>query len=202
MWQLIPFSIEHSNKPEPVSTVLTQQATLERENVRQHLTLNWVDEQNPRRVVEKNTCNIVRDIGQNNFIMPIEGLHVIAPGNFLEVTAPLQYNEVAITNMAIIALMSGLNNAIFLQKVSFHPSLSPTFFEEIIALCKPFHSYAGPDYLILTNELLDPACLILPTGDRLTYIPSLRKESFRYEELSSEKYTNKKNAIRMLNGIN
>lgn len=202
MWQLIPFSIEHSNKPEPVSTVLTQLATLERENAHQHLTLNWVDEHNPRRVVGKNTCNIVRDIEQNNFIMPIEGLHVIAPGNFLDVTAPLQYNEVAITNMAIIALMSGLNNVIFLQKVSFHPSLSPTFFEELIALCKPFHSYAGPDYLILTNELLDPTCLILPTGDRLTYIPSLRKESFRYEELSSEKYTNKKDAIRILNGIN
>lgn len=201
MWQQTPFSIEHHNKPRPISTVLTILATREIENVRQQLILNWVDRQNPKRAVEKNTCNIIRNIEQSDFTTPIQGLHVIAQGNFLDATAPLQYNDVALTNMAVIALMSGLSNVIFLQKVSFHPSLSPTFFEELIYLCKPFHCYSGPDYLILTNEVLESERLILPSGDRLTYIPSMRRESFRYEELSEEKYAEKKDAIGMLNKI-
>ena len=105
-------------------------------------------------------------------------------------------------NIALMALLSGFENAIFLQKISEHPGLPNNYFEEIIEWSKPFYCYSGPDYIVLTNEQLKQHRLLLPTSDRLVYIPSLNHRDLRIERLSQSEYEDRIETINSLFELN
>lgn len=202
IWQSEPIGVTHRNKGEAVPTVLTRLAASTANDSKRNVSLNWIDDQYQPRVISKNTCNIIKYVDQNDFETPFRGVNLISKGSFLDPTVPLQSNDVVLTNIALIALMSELNDVIFLPKASFHPLLSSDFFNDVILLSERAFCYSGPDYIVLTNSLLSPERLFLKTGDRLVYVPSLRKENFRYEEISAQKYLELKETVRQLNVVN
>ena len=175
--------VEHEYIDKPIITKSTELLLGNNDEVR-HVTLSWLGENNTEVQPHQDTCYIARDVKKSYFSNPIRGLLLIGKGDFREPSHPYQSNPIVLTNTALNALLSGFKNAIFLQKVSQHPLMDPCFFDDIVQWSASFICYSGPDYLVLVNEYISDKNRVLPTGDRLMYLPRLKAEDFRYEVIS------------------
>ena len=164
--------------------------------------LNWLSESNRDVMVGQHVCNISRKFNRALFDFPTKGLSLISNGDYKNDAFPCQSNELSVMNTALMALLSGFENAIFLQKISEHPGLPNNYFEELIEWSKSFYCYSGPDYIVLTNEPLKQHSLLLPTSDRLVYIPSLNHRDLRIERLSQSEYEDRIETINSLFELN
>lgn len=123
---------------------------------------------------------------------PIEGLTVLSPGSFENQSNPLQANDDSRVDLAMIAFLSGLENVIFLQRYTQHPSLDESFFSQFTGLADGRHCYGGPDFIVISDVPLSKKQLVLESGDRLIFMPRLKSIDMRREYIGEEEYTKRK----------
>jgi hypothetical protein len=124
----------------------------------------------------------------------IEGVTVLSPGSFENRTDPLQANDASRVDLALIAGLSGLKNVIFLQKYTQHPSLDVEFFTQLTGVGESKSCYSGPDFIVVSDVPLPKEQLVLPSGDRLVYMPRLKAIDLRREFISEEEFAERKEA--------
>ncbi|APD89129.1 hypothetical protein BM524_04495 [Alteromonas mediterranea] len=197
-WRDAPIQIEHINCPFVPKSALIDLATKSADKHAKKIVLNWLDTKNHQRIASKDSCDIVREIKQEHFSFPAKGLLLVSSGDYTDKSCPYQNNVYALMNSALLAISSGLQDAIFLQRFSEHPQLSLPYIDALSKWSKSFYCYAGPDFLVLTNEALPNEKLLLPSSDRLSYIPSLTYRDLRMEVISTKIYEER---IALLNAL-
>lgn len=142
---------------------------------------------------DTSVCNIAMDIAQC-VGQPIKGVTVLSPGAFENPLEPLQANDLSRVDLAVIAITSGLEDVIFLQKYTQHPSLDLAFLSQFTVVGEGRHCYGGPDFIIISDEPLSEKALVLKSGDRLVLMPRLKPIDMRREFISQDEYSKRKEA--------
>ncbi|MFZ8170812.1 6-hydroxymethylpterin diphosphokinase MptE-like protein [Alteromonas macleodii] len=176
-------NVVHMNNDESVQTKLTELLASTHSFSRQ-MRINWLKSPSDQVLVAADVCNVSREFVEAHFSSPISGLLVVSKGDYRIESHPSQSNIVTLANTAVNASLSGFANAIFLQKASVHPHMNLDFFDEAVEFCKHHVCYSGPDFVVLLNRHLRDEELLLQTGDRLAYLPSVKNADFRYEIIS------------------
>ena len=187
LWDKNPFSVQHRNLTFVPKTRLTELATKNTNNSLP-VVINWVENDEHSTIDADNTCNIVKLRDIDSIAPPSKGITLLSLGEMEDDKVPYQNNYLTLFEAAMVAMSSRIKGVIFLQKVSFHPSLAQDYFDKLITLSRGYFCYAGPDFLILNRTTLQSDKLLLPTGDRLVFIPRLKKNDFRKESISQEEY--------------
>jgi hypothetical protein len=91
-------------------------------------------------------------------------------------------------------MVSGLNNVIFLQKYTQHPSLDIEFLKQFEKIGKGRFSYGGPDFIVVSDVPISEKDLILPSGDRLILMPRIKAIDLRREYIDEAEYAQRMSA--------
>ena len=198
-FQQFPVSVEQINNVPKLNTLLIDLTKIDSvKSNKAKILINWVDQIHADYVIGRNVCNIIEDLHtiQSNYNKNTNFL--LAKGNFRNSNHPWQSNHFNNLNIAIVAALSGLEGAIFVPRISFHPLFASEFFDDVIDFSKAFYCYCGPDYIVLLNELLDDTRLLLPSSDRLSYIPTLTRNAMKCEYITEEQYYHRIKSIEEL----
>lgn len=195
LWSTTPLKVTQQNSHYHIQSKVLELATKPKGKEARHVVINWLDKANSKKIVNGDVCNVTREFDHKYFEAPIEGLLVIQHGDYKDEKSPFQSNPQSLLNTALLALMSGLKDAIFLQRFSSHPSVDITYLNGIENLTSLFCCYSAPDYIVLTNEQIPDSLKVLPTSDRLCYMPSVRPRDLTVETISWDEHLEKVNAV-------
>ena len=195
LWSTTPLVVSQKNSRYQIQSKLLELATQFDSKDARHVVINWLDEANSVKVVDSDVCNVAREFKHEYFTRPIEGLLVIQDGDYKDEKSPFQSNPQSLLNTALLALMSGLKDAVFLQRFSVHPLIDTTYLNSIESLTTPFHCYYGPDYIVLTNEPILDSSKELPISDRLCYLPGVQPKDLTVETISWDEHLAKVKAV-------
>lgn len=195
LWSARSLNITQQNSQYHIQSKLLELANKPESKDARHVVINWVDDANRNIVVGADVCNIAREFNHEYFKAPIKGLLVIQEGDYKDEKSPFQSNPQSLLNTALLALMSGLKDAIFLQRFSSHPSIDTAYLDNIEGLTSDFSCYSAPDYIVLTNEPILDSLRVLPTSDRLCYLPSVQPKDLTVETISWDEHVEKVNAV-------
>lgn len=196
-WSDTPIHVNHKNFDKTLKTDLLAFAERNQERPSRTVIMNWLDNNNTLKIVDTNTCNIVLGFNFEDFQEPIKGLYVIAHGDYKNESCSFQCNPFALMNLSLIALMSSLEDAIFIPRFVEHPLFSDTNLSDLEEWSKAFNCYSGPDFILLTNNPIVGENLILPTGDRLSYLPSVKPSNLKTSTISLDDYQKKVNKLNL-----
>ena len=156
------------------------------------ISINWLSKGASFKS-EQAFCNVSLNVNEFDD-KPIQGITVLSPGNFENSSEPLQANDTSRLDLALIAMVSGLNNVIFLQKYTQHPSLDIEFLKQFEKIGKGRFSYGGPDFIVVSDVPISEKDLILPSGDRLILMPRIKAIDLRREYIDEAEYAQRMSA--------
>ncbi|MDO6568451.1 DUF115 domain-containing protein [Alteromonas sp. 1_MG-2023] len=187
---IVRFSSAQKSFVTPLMNLIEQPINI---NNYHEVSINWLGE-SELPLSGSFTCNISKQININKG-EPIKGLTVVSPGDYENCLHPMQANDLSRVDLSLIALVSELENVIFLQKYTQHPVMDVGFFQQFIELGKDRYCYGGPDFLVISDVPLSNEQLVLNSGDRLVFMPRLKAIDMRREFIGDEEYKERKGTV-------
>lgn len=137
---------------------------------------------------------------ESNYIDDITSLFscgknvVYLPGSYVDGNHSISCNGETRLNFAILSLISGLHNVIFIPKTVYVLGMGSLLYQHISGEVKTY-AYGAVDFIVLSKTPIQEKDYFLGSGDRLVYIPELKELDLLGRKVDERKYESMKNAF-------
>lgn len=119
---------------------------------------------------------------------------VYLPGSYVDDVHSVSCNGETRLNFAILSLISGLHNAIFIPKSIYVDGMGSPLYEHLGGI-EEIYAYGAVDFIVLSKTPIQEKDYFLGSGDRLVYIPELKELDLLGRKVDERKYESMKNTF-------
>lgn len=138
---------------------------------------------------------------QRNYVTSVSSLFhtsgntVYLPGSLSDDKYSLSCNDETRVNFLVLSIISGLKSVVIVPKQIYLEDSEPFGLETILASFKGYFCYGAVDFIVISERKLTSNELHLGTGDRLTFIPQLKKLDLLGRKLNASAYLRSKQEL-------
>ena len=123
------------------------------------------------------------------------GNTVYLPGSLSDDKCSLSCNDETRINFLVLSIISGLKSVIIVPKQIYLEDSEPYGLETILASLEGYFCYGAVDFIVISERKLTSNEMHLGTGDRLTFIPQLKKLDLLGRKLNAPAYLQSKQEL-------
>lgn len=176
------------------STYLTMLHEYESENALQFDV--YVDSY--REVVVKNLPTYIiqrTEVSSVSSLIQSTGNSVYLPGSLEDDECSLSCNDETRINFLVLSIISGLSSTVIVPKQIYREGTEPVGLEAILESLKGHFCYGAVDFLVISGRELTANEMRLGSGDRLVFIPHVKKLDLLGRKLSATAYEQSKQQL-------
>jgi hypothetical protein len=123
------------------------------------------------------------------------GNTVYLPGTLHNEACSLSCNDETRLNFLVLSIISGLTSVVIIPKQIYCEGKEPSGLHELLDSIYGHFCYGAVDFLVISKRKLTPKELRLGSGDRLVYIPELKKLDLLGRRLNETEYSQSKQKL-------